>query len=190
MADKRKPVSKSLRFRVFHRDEFACQYCGRTPPAVVLVVDHFIPVAKGGGNEEDNLVTCCVDCNQGKGARDMSTVPQSLADRAEERRELAEQTDAYNLFLLEQRTKADGALLRLGVYWCDLTARPRARGQYTVCDGRRRTLRTFLGRLAEAEIMEAMDLAHSRLEPSNDSCPNTWKYFCGICWKKIKGGRS
>jgi len=59
-------IIPSLRFDVFQRDGHACQYCGRTPPDVVLVVDHLIPVAQGGTDDFDNLVTSCEDCNSGK----------------------------------------------------------------------------------------------------------------------------
>ena len=65
----RKPISKTLRFEVFKRDSFTCQYCGRKAPEVVLQIDHIKPVADGGTNDIMNLVTSCVDCNLGKGAR-------------------------------------------------------------------------------------------------------------------------
>jgi hypothetical protein len=63
----RKPISKKLRFEVFKRDKFTCQYCGRMSPDVILEVDHIKPVSDGGKNELINLVTSCRDCNRGKG---------------------------------------------------------------------------------------------------------------------------
>ena len=33
---------------------------------VVLECDHVIPVARGGGHDDDNLVTACVSCNRSK----------------------------------------------------------------------------------------------------------------------------
>jgi 5-methylcytosine-specific restriction endonuclease McrA len=70
-------LSKKLRFEVFKRDGFKCQYCGNHPPIVVLEVDHINPVSKGGTNEIDNLVTSCFDCNRGKGNRELTCIPQS-----------------------------------------------------------------------------------------------------------------
>lgn len=64
----RKPISKSMRFEIFKRDGFTCQYCGQRPPAVVLACDHIHPVAEGGQNVIENLITSCSDCNIGKGA--------------------------------------------------------------------------------------------------------------------------
>lgn len=62
-------ISKSLRFEVFQRDKYTCQYCGRKPPEVELEVDHLIPVAEGGTDDFDNLVTSCRDCNRGKSTK-------------------------------------------------------------------------------------------------------------------------
>ena len=55
-----------LRFQVFARDKFTCQYCGRKAPDVVIQIDHVKPKSKGGANVEDNYVTACEDCNVGK----------------------------------------------------------------------------------------------------------------------------
>lgn len=62
----RKPISKSLRFAVLNRDGFRCRYCGAGPEGVTLHIDHAVPVALGGTNDFDNLVTACIDCNLGK----------------------------------------------------------------------------------------------------------------------------
>ena len=79
----RQAISKKTRFDVFKRDGFKCAYCGATPSeSVVLEVDHIHPVADGGTNEINNLVTACWDCNRGKGPRLLSSVPQSLEEKA------------------------------------------------------------------------------------------------------------
>lgn len=70
----RESLSKKARFEIFKRDSFTCQYCGRQPPDVVLVIDHINPVKEGGDNDELNLITSCVDCNQGKGARKLNVI--------------------------------------------------------------------------------------------------------------------
>lgn len=66
---KRKQIPKKLRFEVFKRDSFRCQYCGVSAPDVLLQVDHIKPVKEGGTSDITNLITSCVDCNLGKGAR-------------------------------------------------------------------------------------------------------------------------
>jgi len=62
-------ISPSIRFDVFQRDNHVCQYCGRTPPVIKLVVDHLTPVAHGGTDVFENLVTSCEECNSGKSAK-------------------------------------------------------------------------------------------------------------------------
>jgi hypothetical protein len=65
----RKPIGKSKRYDVLKRDNFTCQYCGRSAPEAVLEIDHKNPVSNGGSNNQDNLVTSCYDCNRGKSAK-------------------------------------------------------------------------------------------------------------------------
>ncbi len=67
-------IGKKLRFRVFARDGFRCQYCGRPAgDGVILHVDHRVPVARGGTNDESNLATACSDCNLGKGVLELAS---------------------------------------------------------------------------------------------------------------------
>ena len=103
----RKSISPRLRFEIFKRDAFVCQYCGRTPPDVVLEADHVVSVSTGGGNESTNLVTACVDCNRGKAAGSLSSILPAILDALEDRVQRAKQLDEYNRFLIERRKQAD-----------------------------------------------------------------------------------
>ncbi|MDV5225355.1 HNH endonuclease [Providencia rettgeri] len=67
----RSGMTKKIRFEVFKRDGFKCQYCGQSAPDVVLRVDHINPVSKGGDNDLMNLITACDGCNQGKSDREL-----------------------------------------------------------------------------------------------------------------------
>ncbi|OWZ81549.1 hypothetical protein CDE51_10575 [Pasteurella multocida] len=62
-------MKKKVRFEVFKRDSFKCQYCGKSAPDVVLHVDHINPVSNDGTNDIMNLITSCSECNLGKGAK-------------------------------------------------------------------------------------------------------------------------
>lgn len=94
MEDKRKSIPKRIRFEVFKRDKFTCQYCGRMAPDVILEIDHIEPVSKGGSNDILNLVTACRDCNRGKGDKELSDnstlrkQQQQLVDLAEKNEQL------------------------------------------------------------------------------------------------------
>lgn len=66
---KRTGINQRVRYYILHRDDFRCKACGRGPnDGVKLTVDHIIPVDWGGGNEESNLQTLCMECNEGKKA--------------------------------------------------------------------------------------------------------------------------
>lgn len=57
------------RMVILDRDGFTCKYCGRSPmkdAGVVLHIDHKVPRKHGGGDDLDNLITSCEQCNLGK----------------------------------------------------------------------------------------------------------------------------
>lgn len=76
----RQAINPKVRFEVFKRDQHQCRYCGHGPPDVKLEVDHVIPVAEGGRNDIDNLVTACAACNRGKGATSLEVVQPATDD--------------------------------------------------------------------------------------------------------------
>lgn len=57
-----------LRFEIFKRDNFTCQYCGRNvkEDGIKIHCDHIKPKSKGGKWKKDNLTTSCEECNLGK----------------------------------------------------------------------------------------------------------------------------
>jgi hypothetical protein len=61
-------VSVEIRQLVRQRANFACEYCGvsETDTGSELTIDHFHPQAKGGTDAPDNLIYCCIRCNQYK----------------------------------------------------------------------------------------------------------------------------
>src|SRR5947207_50583 len=91
----RSSISKKIRFEVFKRDSFTCQYCGDKAPDAILCVDHIKPVATGGSDDLLNLVTACQSCNQGKGARPLSdnTAVEKSRHQAELMQERHEQIE-------------------------------------------------------------------------------------------------
>lgn len=73
--NRRRRVTPKKRMAVLKRDNFTCALCGRSKKdGVKLQVDHREPVIKGGGNDMDDLITLCQDCNLGKGV----SLPQEL----------------------------------------------------------------------------------------------------------------
>ena len=63
-------VTAKQREKARQRAQFACEYCGvsESDTGRQLTIDHFQPTSKGGSDNLDNLVYCCIGCNQHKGA--------------------------------------------------------------------------------------------------------------------------
>ncbi|WP_076149511.1 HNH endonuclease [Ligilactobacillus murinus] len=65
---KRPKISKAKRKRIFERCEGRCAYCakGLELGTFDACIDHVKPLAKGGNNEDENLVMACRKCNASK----------------------------------------------------------------------------------------------------------------------------
>lgn len=75
-------VPNELRQAVFERDNYTCQYCGRSCEKAELEIEHVIPISKGGNNDIRNLATACSECNRSKGARILTIGElQQIADK-------------------------------------------------------------------------------------------------------------
>lgn len=59
---RRVPVSRR---GVLRRDAHRCGYCGGT----ASTIDHVVPRSRGGADSWENLVACCLECNNLKGDR-------------------------------------------------------------------------------------------------------------------------
>jgi len=60
------PRLKISRKSVMARDGFMCVYCGSKQ---TLTIDHVFPRHRGGETTWENVVCCCLKCNNKKGAR-------------------------------------------------------------------------------------------------------------------------
>lgn len=176
MSKERKPLSKKTRFDVFKRDGFVCQYCGATPPKVVLEVDHITPVASGGTNAMSNLLTACFDCNRGKGAMHLSAIPESLTAQAEIVAEKLEQIRAYERLIKRKKKTEDASINEVE------SALQMHFPGYTFSPLFRESVRTFLQHITVDQLVGYMHTACTR----TGEVTRSPKYFCGICWKQIK----
>jgi len=169
----REPITKKTRFSVFKRDGFICQYCGKTPPATTLEVDHINPVSKGGDNSIDNLVTACFDCNRGKGADLLTVAPQTVTQKAEILAEREEQIKAFNKLLKSKRKREDLEIEAIEAIFSEVHKGSR------FSDIFKSSIRqNFLPYLDIETLKNAISKACS----SGRDAENAIKYFCGICW--------
>jgi len=152
-AAKRKGLSKKLRFEVFKRDSFCCQYCGRSAPDVLLVVDHIEPVSKGGVNALVNLITACRDCNSGKAGRLLSDESVALKqkkqlDELNERREQLKLMAKWKTELLNLQAES---VEMIADYWAKIA------GNYSLNEHGKAAISRLLKKYSTAEILAAID---------------------------------
>ena len=174
---KRKPMSKKLRFDVFKRDSFTCQYCGGHPPKSILHVDHINPVKLGGDNDINNLVTSCSLCNLGKSATPLNVIPKSLKDKAKETKERELQIAGYAEIMEESRLRIEEDAWKVAEI-LDQGARD------GYLKSRLGSIKRFVNELGVSEVIDAAEIGYSRFPHNED---RAFKYFCGVCWRLIKG---
>jgi hypothetical protein len=72
-------IPVNLRRLVIERAGSRCEYCGlaQVGQEATFHIDHVIPVSADGQTAADNLALACVSCSLRKGARQMSTDPET-----------------------------------------------------------------------------------------------------------------
>lgn len=152
----RKPLSKKLRFEVFKRDSFTCQYCGRHAPDVILECDHIKPVAEGGKNTILNLVTSCMECNRGKGKRSLNNTAEvdkqfeqmaAINERREQLKMMLQWREELEKFENEQIDIIDKTINRDG---------------YVLSDFGRNKVRMLIRKYSFDEVYESTQIAYNK----------------------------
>jgi len=179
----RKSISKSLRFEVFKRDSFTCQYCGRKAPDVLLVVDHIEPISKGGTNDLLNLITACKDCNEGKSDRVLSD-SAVLDKQRRQLKDLQERREQIQLMFQWQKglLQLDDEVAReLKEFWSENV--PGA----TLDEEGIRRLKCLKRRFGLDEVIAAIRIAADQYVqfegglPTKESVQLAWSKLGGIC---------
>ncbi len=66
---KRKRGISFSKKNILRRDNFTCQYCGKSNN--ILTVDHICPKSRGGKTNWTNVVVACKPCNLKKGSQNL-----------------------------------------------------------------------------------------------------------------------
>lgn len=182
---KRKTITKKVRFEVFKRDSFTCQYCGQAAPDVVLHIDHIEPVAKGGDNDILNLLTSCAGCNAGKSDRrldDQTTLAKQRQQIAElnERREQLEMMVAWRTGM---KSIKDSEIDALSAHWKELLD-----GRYHLNPSGQQGLRKIVRKFGVNAVMEAMSVVVESYvkvgadgQYDHDSVQHAYRKIGGVC---------
>ena len=177
-------ISKRVRFEVFKRDSFKCQYCGAAAPEVLLQIDHIHPVSKDGDDEITNLITSCGDCNSGKSnitLDDRTALAKSRA-QLEELQERREQLEMMMEWRRGLRNLSGESVEMLCDYWNELAP------GWVVSEHGKRNVKKWLSRYTIEEITTAMDKAATSYLQYNkegkctaDSWSTAFSRIAGIC---------
>lgn len=178
----RSSLSKSIRFEVFKRDSFTCQYCGRKAPDVLLEIDHIEPVAKGGSGDLLNLTTACKDCNSGKSDKSISQTTLLDKQRAqlEDLQRRREQIDMMFQWQKGLLGLQDEVVDRLQEIWTE-----QVHG-YALNEDGLRMLKKLARTYSVDELVTAIRTAADQYlvfeggKPTRDSVEHAWKMVGGI----------
>lgn len=170
----RKSLSKKLRFEVFKRDKFTCQYCGDKAPDAILHVDHIDPVDNGGGNDILNLITSCEGCNLGKGARLLSDTA-TLEKQHDEIQALAERREQIEMMLEWRKELSNVDELEIDLI-CDVIGEHC--NEFTVNDTGRALIKRWLKKYSHQELIAAVEGSfnsyHKCEEPDLNAHSEAW----------------
>lgn len=72
-------VPGSVRYDVLKRAKNRCELCGAHEDQAALHVDHIVPRAKGGSDDQSNFQALCITCNTNKRDRDDTDFREVLA---------------------------------------------------------------------------------------------------------------
>lgn len=180
----RKGLSKKIRFEVFKRDNFTCQYCGKKAPDVILHVDHISPVSRGGEDDILNLVTACIDCNLGKSDRELSD-DAILNQRRGQLEELQERREQLDMMLEWQRELASMDVElpdKIISFWNELTP------SFSLNEAGATKVRKMIASYGAQMVCESMRLsAQTNLvfdkenKPTQESVEKAFSYIARYC---------
>lgn len=178
----RKTISKKIRFEVFKRDNFTCQYCGRMAPDVILEIDHINPVKNGGKNDILNLITSCKDCNRGKGARKL-TDNEMLKKQQEQLKEINERKIQLELMLKWKKELLDFEDKQIAEIEKIL-----APTQNTFTDYGKENCRKLIKKYGFDEVYESatISLRNYYISGDEDSIKKCFDYISRICITRNK----
>lgn len=187
---KRKSISEKVRFEVFKRDSFKCQYCGRCAPDVLLRLDHIEPHSKGGSDNITNLITACFECNSGKGAVRLSdtSLIQKTREQCEELQEKRNQLEAMMQWRKKLMHADKSAAAMAGKMWEDLTP------GYTLNEHGLKLLSSWIRKFGFDPVLEAMSISSEHYlrrdnggTLTNESVNLAFSKIPGVCYfKKVE----
>jgi len=183
---KRKSISKKLRFSIFERDDFTCQYCGKNPENhdIALEVDHVISVFDGGDNSKDNLATSCFDCNRGKSKKSIIKKAKTSKDVKFEIKKAQERLSQIKMiidFKIKKKNNENSIWEKQCEYIFEVT------GRYND-DLNNRVKKAIRARVREGDsfdlLIECLEITEAKFSDTEFYITDFIKYFYGVLRKR------
>tara|TARA_R110002050_G_scaffold191532_5_gene326324 strand:- start:395 stop:850 length:456 start_codon:yes stop_codon:yes gene_type:complete len=134
------------------------------------VIDHVIPVCKGGTADPENLITACHDCNAGKSGRLIGQSAPTETDRLRLNQEMKEQVEAAKAVQMASQARRE---MRQDVvdFWCDVTGRREVSSAtiYVIC--------SYVEKLGAELVFRWIEIAASKVGHSD---VKMGRYISGI----------
>lgn len=176
-------IPQRVRYEVLRRDGYRCYYCGATAADAKLTVDAVVPEALGGSHKDPaNLVTACGPCNGGK----TSSSPDAplVAAVAEDAARWAQAMRVAQEQMLANIKGREAAQEQFRQWW---DAWGYGEGDDRQLIPKDPNWRYSVDQLTSAGLplqvlKDCIDRAMTRknLQPEN-----TFRYMCGVAWRKI-----
>lgn len=132
----------------------------------------------------NNLITACFDCNHGKKNIPLDQIPTPLKENFEIIKERELQLREYNFYLSQIEDRIIKDIGEIDELYTSFYPAWMLSDRFKAT-----TIRLFLSKLSKYELLDAIRKAGAKF-PNSESeydAETAIKYFCGVCWKKIKG---
>ncbi|MGW7296135.1 HNH endonuclease [Streptomyces xiamenensis] len=175
-------VSKRLRYEILRRDNHTCRYCGAAAPDAPLRIDHVTPVALGGTDTADNLVTACEPCNSGKtstttDAATVADVKQDALRWAEAMKQAAANLTAADRHKAAYRDVFLAEWNRWGA------GKGKQRREIDLPKGWKASIEAF--RAAGLPATVWAEVVDTSMGNDTVRVDNKFRYCCGVAWRMV-----
>ncbi len=137
-----------------------------------LVIDHISPVCQGGGNNLENLITACEDCNSGKGGKTIAQSAPTEQDRLRILQEHQEQMAVLQATIEAERLR-DELRQRICNYFCE------AFNREEMDKGTLSVISSYVNDFGAAVVYDWIDRARVHL-PNHAPDTQIGRYISGI----------
>lgn len=183
MRNNRTQISNKIRFEIFKRDSFTCQYCGRKSPEIILNVDHIKPVKEGGTNDLMNLITSCFECNNGK--RDIELNDSTVIGKQQNQLEELNERRIQLEMMLDWRNELDN-LTEINIEAIERKLN-KEMVDYSVNENYRSTIKKLIKKYDINQIFDAIDTSSEQYIRYDSKTGNVTRDSAEMFLSKIEG---